>query len=158
MRQGERHHRHSSAQGVYETQGTLEDNAEFKVITPTEDGGWTWYGGTDDNGVGYFLINSDLFNQPITMVDGSNFRIEQGGEYTFRVNANNLTLTVLPVGNPGIPGDVNGDGDVTSVDITCLYNFLLNGDDSSLVNGDQNGDGEITANDVTFVYNILLGV
>ncbi len=56
-----------------------------------------------------------------------------------------------------IPGDVNGDGQVTSVDVTALYNFLLNGDDSDIVNGDQSGDGQITAADVTAVYNVLLG-
>ena len=58
---------------------------------------------------------------------------------------------------PSIPGDVNGDGVVTSVDITALYNYLLNSDDSSLVNGDQDGDGKITAVDVTIIYNIMLG-
>ena len=55
------------------------------------------------------------------------------------------------------PGDVNGDGFVTSADITALYDFLLNNDDSALVNGDQDGDGNITAGDITSVYNILLG-
>ena len=54
-------------------------------------------------------------------------------------------------------GDVNGDGKVTSVDITALYNWLLNSDDSAIVNGDQSGDGKITAVDVTVVYNVLLG-
>ena len=54
-------------------------------------------------------------------------------------------------------GDVNGDGSVTSVDITALYNWLLDGDGSHIVNGDQDGDGKITAADVTVVYNILLG-
>ena len=56
-----------------------------------------------------------------------------------------------------VPGDVDGDGSVTSGDITALYNYLLNGDSSGLVNGDQDGDGSITAGDVTAVYNILLG-
>lgn len=55
------------------------------------------------------------------------------------------------------PGDVNGDGTVTSVDVTALYNYLLNGDDSNIVNGDQDGDGHISSVDVTCVYNILLG-
>ena len=59
--------------------------------------------------------------------------------------------------NPTVPGDVNGDGLVTSVDITALYNYLLNNDMSDIVNGDQSGDGEITSVDVTVVYNILLG-
>ena len=56
-----------------------------------------------------------------------------------------------------VAGDVNGDGDVTSADITALYSFLLSGDMSDIVNGDQNGDGEITSADVTEVYSILLG-
>ena len=54
------------------------------------------------------------------------------------------------------PGDVNGDGSVSSADVTALYNWLLNNDDSSLVNGDQNGDGAITSNDISIVYNIML--
>lgn len=58
---------------------------------------------------------------------------------------------------PVIPGDVNGDGIVSSVDVTALYNYLLNNDSSALVNGDQDGDGIVTSVDVTIVYNILLG-
>ncbi len=56
-----------------------------------------------------------------------------------------------------IPGDVNGDGEVTTVDVTALYSYILTGDDSAIVNGDQSGDGEITTADVTVVYNIILG-
>lgn len=56
-----------------------------------------------------------------------------------------------------IPGDVNGDGQVTSVDVTALYNFLLNGDQTYIATSDVNGDGEITSADITSVYNILLG-
>ncbi|MBQ6647726.1 MAG: dockerin type I repeat-containing protein, partial [Muribaculaceae bacterium] len=59
--------------------------------------------------------------------------------------------------NPAVPGDVDGDGSVTSGDITALYNYLLNNDSSTLVNGDQDGDGFITSGDVTIVYNVLLG-
>lgn len=55
-----------------------------------------------------------------------------------------------------VDGDVNGDGFVTSADITVLYNYLLNGEDANMVNGDQNQDGSITTSDVTYVYNILL--
>ena len=60
---------------------------------------------------------------------------------------------------PGvIPGDVNGDGIVSSVDVTALYNWFLTGDDSSaIVNGDQDDDGVITAGDIMIIYNILLG-
>ena len=55
-------------------------------------------------------------------------------------------------------GDVNGDGEVNTVDVTILYNYLLNGDTENMVNGDQDGDGDITTVDITVVYNVLLGV
>ncbi len=54
-------------------------------------------------------------------------------------------------------GDVDGDGVVTSSDVTCLYNYLLNGDSNDIVNGDQDGDGFVTSADITVIYNILLG-
>ena len=145
--------------GVYETEGTLEAGAEFKVITPNAEGdNWIWLGGIDEYGGGYFLINDALLNQPLQLVDGSNFRMENGGKFTFRVNVSDMTLTVIPVANPVVAGDVNGDGEVNSVDITILYNYLLNGETEGMVNGDQSGDGEITTVDITTVYNVLLGV
>lgn len=63
----------------------------------------------------------------------------------------------VPALETGISGDVNGDGVVTGTDVTILYNYLLNNDDSDMINGDQNTDGFITAADITIIYNILLG-
>jgi hypothetical protein len=57
----------------------------------------------------------------------------------------------------GIFGDVNCDGSVTSADVTALYNYLLNGDQTYIATSDVNGDGDITSADITSVYNILLG-
>lgn len=57
--------------------------------------------------------------------------------------------------NATVNGDADGDGVVTSSDVTALYNYLLNGD--AVLNGDVNGDGSITSGDITYVYNILLG-
>jgi hypothetical protein len=59
----------------------LEAGAEFKIITPAEDGGWIWLGGVDDNNVGYFLITPELLSHNLTLVDGANFRVEEGGLY-----------------------------------------------------------------------------
>ena len=76
--------------------------------------------------------------------------------------SNNSRITVAPKsqylqGAAGLYGDVNGDGHVNSVDVTVLYNWLLNGDSNDLVNGDVDGDGHISSVDVTAVYNVLLG-
>ncbi len=62
----------------------LEDGAEFKVVTPVE-GGLKWFGGEDANQVGYFLINDGLLNNPISLIDGANFKVEGAGKYTITV-------------------------------------------------------------------------
>ncbi len=58
---------------------------EFKVITPSVDGGWIWFGGVDENQAGFFLIYDDLFGVDLDLVDGSNFRIEEAGTYVVTV-------------------------------------------------------------------------
>lgn len=68
-----------------------------------------------------------------------------------------LYVEIEASGSEPVAGDVNGDGTVTSADITILYNYLLSGDTTNLVNGDQNADGSITSSDITTVYNIILG-
>lgn len=61
----------------------LEANAEFKVITPAGEGEWKWFGGVDDNQVGYFLINDEI--EEIALVDGANFKVEEAGNFTFTI-------------------------------------------------------------------------
>ena len=60
--------------------------------------------------------------------------------------------------SPAVSGDVDGDGECTTSDVTALYNYLLFGDGSAMVAGDQDGDGYITVGDITWVYNILLNL
>ncbi len=59
---------------------------------------------------------------------------------------------------PAVTGDVDGDGFVTSTDVTALYNWLLMEDDTFLATSDVDGDGEVTSADITMVYNIILGI
>lgn len=115
--------------------------------------GWceTPYGSTFANTHESFSIPASAFHRGknvIAVYMQQNF----GGAY-FDCE---LVTTGVTAGDV-IPGDVNGDGVVTSVDITALYNYLLNNDSSAIVNGDQNNDGAITAVDITIIYNILLG-
>ena len=61
-----------------------------------------------------------------------------------------------------IPGDVDGDGELTFNDVTVLYYYLLNGDMTgmtleNLASGDLNNDGVISVSDITLMYNLLLG-
>ena len=76
--------------GEFIATADLEAGAEFKLITPIEgatsaESAWRWFGGIDENGVGYFLINEDLLGVGIDLVEGSNFRIEEAGNYTISV-------------------------------------------------------------------------
>lgn len=68
-----------------------------------------------------------------------------------------LSINEVVVSSAHLMGDVDGDGSVTSADVTVLYNWLLNNDDSNLVDGDVDGDGSVTSGDVTCAYNILIG-
>lgn len=74
------------------------------------------------------------------------------------------TITVTTADGMAVPAvlelrvvDVDGDKVITSGDITALYNYLLNGDETYLNTSDVNGDDFITSSDITVIYNILLG-
>ena len=64
-----------------------DETKEFKVITPAEDGSWIWFGGVDENQVGFFLINEGLLGVDIDLIDGSNFRVEDADTYIVTVKA-----------------------------------------------------------------------
>ena len=76
--------------------------------------------------------------------------------------ADNSRITTAPKsqylkGAAGLVGDVNVDGSVNAADVTALYNFILNGDQTYIATSDVNNDGAVNAGDVTAVYNIILG-
>lgn len=60
-------------------------------------------------------------------------------------------------GESYIVEDVNRDGNITSADVTAIYDYLLNNDQTFVEYCDVNGDGAITSSDVTKIYNILMG-
>ena len=109
------------------------------------------------SGVGAMIDLQDLImNDNIGIIKpvGGSFVANSGVVDANGALAKNVEIAKI---STAVPGDVNGDGNVTAGDVTALYNYLLNNDDSAIVNGDQNGDGNITAADVTIVYNIMLG-
>ena len=82
-------------------------------------------------------------------------QVEQArNKYWYTLQWKDGAWSNIPV---AVPGDVNGDGYVSSADITTLYDYLLTNESSNLVNGDVDGDGNITSGDITAVYTILLG-
>ena len=106
------------------------------------------YVGADHNGYeGLKLINCYVASPANGVVSNYGYITVNGDEWQGHIE----------IKRSAIPGDVNGDGHVSSADITALYDYLLNSDTSNLVNGDVDNDGHITSGDVTAVYSIMLG-
>ena len=64
----------------------------------------------------------------------------------------------LYTGGGNLPGDVDGDGNVSIADVTALIDYLLNGDASAinLDNADLDGSGDVSIADVTALIDFLL--
>ena len=90
------------------------------------------------------------------LTPSTTYEVQVQGKYE-SILSNWTASTIFTTLGNSIAGDVNGDGEVNTVDITILYNYLLNGETEGMVNGDQDGDGAITSVDVTVVYNVILG-
>lgn len=63
-------------------------------------------------------------------------------------------------GGAGRKGDVNGDGEIDSTDVTILKRYLLKKmslSGENLSNADTNGDGEVNSTDLTLLKRYILG-
>ena len=56
--------------------------------------------------------------------------------------------------NPGVKGDVNGDGEVNIADVNAVIDLILTGRVSA--SGDVNGDGEVNIADINSIIDIIL--
>lgn len=65
---------------------------------------------------------------------------------------------LLQIPGAYMPGDVNGDGEVTVYDITRIVNYILTGEDTNFnyAAADMNNDGEVTTFDITQIVSIIL--
>lgn len=107
-----------------------------------------------DSKVGQLLAPQyvvDGFKDALAWVEDNGVIIYRGVMYDRAMEY--LTSTDITT----VTGDVDCDGVVTSGDVTCIYNYLLNGTTTYIDTCDVNGDGVITSADITEIYNILLG-
>ena len=104
----------------------LAANAEFKVIAFDEDG-TIWFGGQDDNNVGYFLLNNDLMGQGIMCVEGAsgaNFRVEEAGTYNIQLDVlRDFNGAVLMTVTKEAPSAISTVGVDSKVD-NAYYNLM----------------------------------
>ena len=72
-----------------------EGDLEFKIACPdanasADDNGYKWFGGVDENQVGFFYVGDNLLDVPLSLVSpGSNFRMAEAGNYTIQLVSNN---------------------------------------------------------------------
>ncbi len=113
--------------------------------------------GVAPSGKNIYRWTTALQNEP-TGIIFSNHGTPQTSDFAF-VNGGYYTESGLLgiVSSTVINGDVNGDGSVTSADITALYDILLGVNNDHIATADVDGDGNITSADVTTVYSIMLG-
>ena len=105
----------------------FEAGAEFKVITFDAQGNICWFGGQDENNVGYFLINEDMLGQGIMTVqgnNGANFRIQDAGTYEIGLAVlRSFNGTVLMTVTKKSPEAINTVGTDTKAD-NAYYNLM----------------------------------
>ena len=91
---------------------------------------------------------------------GVQFRVAQvGGNKNSATYVDNLSLYYTgPEGGPdmGVPGDVNGDGEVNIADVNAVISIILGGDDDTDGRADVNNDTEINIADINAVITIIL--
>ena len=105
-------------------------------------------------------VDNEPSNAPVLASMRDNIELTQGtepGTYTFKMPAAPVTVNATFIEIPPVFGDVNCDGAVTSADVTCIYSYLLNSDETFIETSDVNADGAITSADITAIYSILLG-
>ena len=137
---------------------SVEDNSEGKPIwitAPCSTGDTIAEAAIRSKSTLYWML--DLKNtQP------AKFRIyERAGHKTSATYVDDFTLYYTgeeggPV-VPPIPGDVNGDGEISISDINAIIDVLLGSSNSELIRrADVNGDGEVSISDINAVIDLLL--
>lgn len=84
--------------------------------------------------------------------------VDEEGDCVLEFEAGEYTV-VATFAKAGKSGDVNGDGDVNTGDVTAVYGYIINGDASGFVKeiADVNGDNDVNSADVVAIYNIIIG-
>ncbi len=130
---------------------------EFKVVkvesVEGQDDVWHWLGAESD---GNFWVTEEQLGNPIPLFEGGEYQnlyFENAGKFSFTFDPENEELTIAAAQTDN--GDLNGDGNVNTGDVSTLYQALLNGSNDAKF--DLNGDGNVNTGDVSVLYMIILG-
>lgn len=102
--------------------------------------------------------NSASSHQTVDVTNVRNTAFFEVTTQTNKYQVRNVTDDYLPyLDDDTVPGDVNGDGYVTIIDVTALIDYLL-GSDVTIdeTAADANTDGIVSISDVTAIIDMLL--
>ena len=104
-----------------------------------------------------FLTDEGDYSGRTLHVPAGTLALYQGSEMWYPYFENIVEMGDGPT--PGIPGDVDGNGQVGIADVADMTDYLLGNSDSSFIdaNADVDGDGRITIADVAEIIDMLLG-
>lgn len=116
------------------------------------------YNAKADDVTGIFTLAIDALSSSSTIgIDVTRNGIS-GTTYTYNMSGGDIDTGDVPV-NPGILGDVDGDGEVTVSDATLIQKFKAGFNVTINIDvADVNGDGEITVSDATLIQKARAGI
>lgn len=123
------------------------------------------YAVIDDVQIGYIMLDQSPVDGFIDMSAGDEieFAIDDlplATSYLYRVHgihngqASALSNAILVMMGHGLPGDVNGDHEVTIADVNAVIDLILSG--KFINNGDVNNDNEVNLADINAIIDIIL--
>ena len=105
------------------------------------------------------LYDGDMWGETPEAYKGNYMKVLSGGVQGTQLRLDNIfwykDSTIVPE-EPGLRGDINGDGVVDVDDMNKIINMILGKEDRTAA-GDVDGNGEWDVEDMNIVINIMLG-
>ncbi len=132
---------------------------------------WTVEGSND--GETWTVIDTvyhDTFNRSRSAYLSRDFQVDAPGAYSYYRfvftdwrglggvygQFSELVLSAGTLPEPPLPGDLNGDGQLSVTDVVLLRKAILTGDAAQLESGDLNSDGQLSVTDVVLLRKAIL--
>ncbi|MDP7027517.1 MAG: C25 family cysteine peptidase [Candidatus Marinimicrobia bacterium] len=112
---------------------------------------------------GYFVYRDGTYIAFTDELGYNDSDINAGSEYCYHITAvyeegqsgPSNTACATAEGDPGMDGDLNGDGALNILDIVTMVNIVLA--QEYLLSADLNGDGHINIQDIILLVNMVVG-
>ena len=104
----------------------------------------------DGERIRVYIFSEEIFDHASLYVSAESLDRYQQHPYW------NQFQNILPIGEEGTTGDLNGDGEVNIADVNAIINIILGGSDNSQGRSDVNEDGEVNIADANAIINIIL--